>query len=61
MPTKKRPDRRPARKHYTDSKRWLTNKAKRIVKQMKKFTNYDCPDNASAELKAKVKQLLKKA
>ena len=45
---------KPAQRRYTESKRWITNKARRIAKYMKKFPNWEpiLTDDVKKALKA---------
>jgi len=57
----KRKDKRPARVKYTTGQVWLKNKAKRIFKQMRKFTNYRFPkNNTNNTIKVYVRKLADK-
>lgn len=55
-----RQKRHPASQRYTSSKRWITNKAKKIAKYMIKFPNWK-PNNLSPEVNVKVKAYIAKA
>ena len=49
-----RTKRKPSSQRYTLSRRWLKNKARNIIKQMKKFPNYKIPANLNADVKSLV-------
>ncbi len=49
---------KPAQKRYTVEKRWALNKAKSIVKQMRKHPNWKIPDNIGLDVKTKVRELI---
>lgn len=53
-------NRKPSHKKYVAEKRWNKNKAKRIVRMMKKHSNYKIPINVSEEVKSWVNSLLRK-
>ena len=52
-----RKNRRPSYARYKNEQRWIENKAKRIAKQMKKFSNYK-PFNVSEEVMSIVNKIL---
>ena len=53
-----RKGRRPSHARYNNTERWIVNKARRIVKQLKKFPNYK-PFNISDDVELKINKLMK--
>jgi len=49
---------KPSKMRYVSSKRWITNKARRIWKYMKKHPNWK-PNNLSDGVKVELKRLAK--
>lgn len=48
----------PSHQRYNNERRWVKNKARRVVKQLKKFPNYK-PYNLNAEVVAMVDKMFK--
>lgn len=50
---------KPAKMRYTSAKRWITNKARKVFKYMRKHPNWK-PTNLSGEVNSEIVKLRKK-
>lgn len=48
---------KPSNQRYLASRRWITNKAKRVSRMMKKFPKYN-PGNLTVDVRVLVRQML---